>query len=134
MLQFSGTSSIPRSRPTSAKTHDPFPTLDLDKKEKKNFKIGNFKPFKKDKNKNKVIKNDLKNTNAVTAGGASSQSPTSSAGAAVPIEELNHMKLASEASKKAENDRLERLRRQEEHDLAYAIALSKAEAASVKQQ
>ena len=49
-----------------------------------------------------------------------------------PLEEAN-VKMASEASKKAEKDRQERLRLQEEQDLAYAIALSKAEAASLNQ-
>ena len=43
-----------------------------------------------------------------------------------------HLKMASEASRRAEDDRMRRLRLQEEQDLAYAIALSKAEAASLK--
>lgn len=123
-------SSIPRSRPTSSKTADPFsvaPALDLssvsEKKEKKNnFKLGHFKPFsgKKDKNKDKsghkMIKNDL-----------------SSAGGTPVVGEEAHLRMASEASKKAEEERLQRLRQQEEQDLAYAIALSKAEAASLQQ-
>ena len=45
---------------------------------------------------------------------------------------LFHMKMAEEASKRSEQDRLRRLQLQEEQDLAYAIALSKAEAASLK--
>ena len=59
-----------------------------------------------------------------------SKSGTSSGAVAPPLEEAN-VKMASEASKKAEKDRLERLRLQEQQDLAYAIALSKAEAASL---
>ena len=43
-------------------------------------------------------------------------------------------RMASEASKRAEEDRMRRIQLQEEQDLAYAIALSKAEAVSVKQQ
>lgn len=42
------------------------------------------------------------------------------------------LKMAAEASKRAEEDRQRRLQLQEEQDLAYAIALSKAEAASLK--
>ena len=107
-----------------------------EKKEKKNFKIGHFKPsfIKKDKDKNKssgsiasptggakVIKNDLGNR----------ASPLPSAPPPQPIlGDEAHLRLASDASKK-ETERLERLRIQEEQDLAYAIALSKAEAASV---
>ena len=125
--------SIPRSRPKS--NQDPFmPGLDLhpgDKKEKKNsnFKLGHFKPsnfIKREKSSSKtsssstkVIKNDL--------GG-----PSAPAQAQHMAE--SHVRMASEASKKAEEDRMARLRRQEEQDLAYAIALSKAEAASLSNQ
>ena len=42
-------------------------------------------------------------------------------------------RMASEASKRAEEDRMRRIQLQEEQDLAYAIALSKAEAVSLKQ-
>ena len=42
------------------------------------------------------------------------------------------VRMASEASRRAEEDRMRRLRLQEEQELAYAIALSKAEAASLK--
>ena len=49
-----------------------------------------------------------------------------------PIYFQVHLKMASEASRRAEDDRMRRLRLQEEQDLAYAIALSKAEAASLK--
>lgn len=45
---------------------------------------------------------------------------------------LFHMKMAEEASKRSEQERQRRLQLQEEQDLAYAIALSKAEAASLK--
>lgn len=44
------------------------------------------------------------------------------------------MKMATEVNKRSEEERLRRLQLQEEQDLAYAIALSKAEAASLKQQ
>ena len=47
---------------------------------------------------------------------------------------FNFFRMASEASKRAEEDRMRRIQLQEEQDLAYAIALSKAEAVSVKQQ
>merc|ERR1712029_22471 len=43
------------------------------------------------------------------------------------------MKMAAEMSMKADEDRRRKLQLQEEADLAYAIALSKAEAASLKQ-
>ena len=42
-------------------------------------------------------------------------------------------RMASEATKRAEEDRMRRIQLQEEQDLAYAIALSKAEAVSLKQ-
>ena len=110
--------SIPRHRPTanSSNTNVSNVDLDLDKKSDHSKKSGNFKmlrvPFTKKKDKSgKVIKNDL--------------GPPSA-----PPAEAMHLQMASEASKKAELDRLERLRQQEERDLAYAIALSKAEAAT----
>ena len=47
---------------------------------------------------------------------------------------ISHIyRMASEASKRAEEDRMRRIQLQEEQDLAYAIALSKAEAVSLKQ-
>ena len=52
-------------------------------------------------------------------------------GQPTPMEEMQ-VKMASEASRRAEEDRMRRLRLQEEQELAYAIALSKAEAASLK--
>jgi len=62
--------------------------------------------------------------------------PTPSAppqqGANTQMEAL-HVRMASEASKRAEEDRMRRIQLQEEQDLAYAIALSKAEAVSLKQ-
>ena len=106
---------------------------------------GNFKmlrvPFvskKKDKSVGKVIKNDLgiPTTASATATpptaaatSATSSSSTGSGTGGAPMDTF-HLQMASEASKKAELDRLERLRQQEERDLAYAIALSKAEAAN----
>ena len=116
------------------------PALDLNpgdnsKKEKKNnFRLGHFKPpfIKKDKDKNKgnkVIKNDLGGVAGSQGGGAES----SAASAPPPLEE-SHLKMASEASRRDEGDRQRRLKIQEEQDLAYAIALSKAEAASLSNQ
>ena len=110
-------------------------------KEKKNFKIGHFKPsfIKKDKDKNKssgnqqggakVIKNDL----------GSRTSPSPSAPPPTSVLQEAHLRLgsdqiASSKTKSSEADRLERLRIQEEKDLAYAIALSRAEAQSVNNQ
>merc|ERR1712029_787571 len=52
-------------------------------------------------------------------------------GQPTPMEDMQ-VKMASEASRRAEEDRMRRLRLQEEQELAYAIALSKAEAASLK--
>ena len=54
------------------------------------------------------------------------------ASATAPSLEEVHLHMASEASRRAEDDRMKRIRMQEEQDLAYAIALSKAEAASLK--
>ena len=44
------------------------------------------------------------------------------------------LKMAAELSKRSDDDRRRKLQLQEEADLAYAIALSKAEAASLKTQ
>ena len=49
------------------------------------------------------------------------------------INSSHFYRMASEASKRAEEDRMRRIQLQEEQDLAYAIALSKAEAVSLKQ-
>ena len=94
------------------------------KKEKKNFKIGNFKPsfIKKDKDKNKSN---------------SSSSGANIAGAGPAGAKVIKNVLASRTSPlpsappTSETERFERLRIQEEQDLTYAIALSRAEAASV---
>ena len=94
------------------------------KKEKKNFKIGNFKPsfIKKDKDKNKSN---------------SSSSGANIAGAGPAGAKVIKNVLASRTSPlpsappTSETERLERLRIQEEQDLTYAIALSRVEAASV---
>ena len=116
--------SISRNRPSASNPSSGASTSSLaapphSEKEKKNkFKIMNHVPFAKKKDKHggsnsgnsKVIKNDL--------------------GPSAPPAEATHLQMVSEASKKAELDRLERLRQQEERDLAYAIALSKAEAAN----
>ena len=95
------------------------------KKEKKNFKIGNFKPsfIKKDKDKNK---SNSSSSGASIAGGAGP------AGAKVIKNDLaSRTSPLPSAPPTSETERLERLRIQEEQDLAYAIALSRAEAASV---
>merc|ERR1712107_16746 len=47
--------------------------------------------------------------------------------------ESDELKMAAEMSLRADEDRRRKLQLQEEADLAYAIALSKAEAASLKQ-
>jgi len=142
-----GTSSIPRSRPNTATRSDtgfgdPFKTVpeltlpkredatvssttEIGKKEKKNFKIGNFKPsfIKKDKDKNK---SNSFSSGANIAGGAGP------AGAKVIKNDLaSRTSPLPSAPPTSETERLERLRIQEEQDLAYAIALSRAEAASV---
>lgn len=125
----SNSSSIPRSRPSASASTSALasttstaslaaPGTHSEKEKKNKFKIKDHMPFAKKKDKqsgaasnSKVIKNDL--------------GPS-----APPLEAIHHLQMVSEASKKAELDRLERLRQQEERDLAYAIALSKAEAAN----
>ena len=94
------------------------------KKEKKNFKIGNFKPsfIKKDKDKNK---SNSSSSGANIAGAGP-------AGAKVIKNDLaSRTSPLPSAPPTSETERLERLRIQEEQDLTYAIALSRAEAASV---
>ena len=130
-------SSIPRNRPHHSKksvgsslvdalSPNTDKSKDKDKKEKKSKKFG-FLPksggsssSSKNNNSDLTIKNNL--------GLASASAPT-----AANLDEFA-LKKASEASRKVEEERLRRLRLQEEQDLAYAIALSKAEAASLKQQ
>ena len=95
------------------------------KKEKKNFKIGNFKPsfIKKDKDKNK---SNSSSSGANIAGG------TGPAGAKVIKNDMaSRTSPLPSAPPTSETERFERLRIQEEQDLTYAIALSRAEAASV---
>jgi hypothetical protein len=144
-----GTSSIPRSRPNTTRSdsstgYDPFktvPDLTVPKednlrevsgageskiKEKKNFKIGHFKPsfIKKDKDKNK--------SNSSSSGANSAGAGAGPAGAKVIKNDLaSRTSPLPSAPPTSETERLERLRIQEEQDLAYAIALSRAEAASV---
>lgn len=73
------------------------------------------------------------------AGGKHEKSPSSkkvqqqhaAAAAAANLEDAR-LRVASEASRRAEDERQRRLALQEEQDLAYAIALSKAEAESIK--
>ena len=95
-----------------------------------------FVSKKKDKSGGKVIKNDLGIPTTAsatapppTAATSATSSSSTGSGTGAPMETF-HLQMASEASKKAELDRVERLRQQEERDLAYAIALSKAEAAN----
>ena len=95
------------------------------KKEKKNFKIGNFKPsfIKKDKDKKDKSNSSSSGANIAGAGPA---------GAKVIKNDLaSRTSPLPSAPPTSETERLERLRIQEEQDLAYAIALSRAEAASV---
>ena len=96
------------------------------KKEKKNFKIGNFKPsfIKKDKDKNK--------SNSSSPGANIARAGAGPAGAKVIKNVLaSRTSPLPSAPPTSETERLERLRIQEEQDLAYAIALSRAEAANV---
>ena len=99
------------------------------KKEKKNFKIGNFKPsfIKKDKDKNK--------SNSSSSGANIAGAGAGPAGAKVIKNVLaSRTSPLPSAPPTSETERLERLRIQEEKDLAYAIALSRAEAQSVNNQ
>ena len=96
------------------------------KKEKKNFKIGNFKPsfIKKDKDKNK--------SNSSSSGANIAGAGAGPAGAKVIKNVLaSRTSPLPSAPPTSETERLERLRIQEEQDLTYAIALSRVEAASV---
>ena len=96
------------------------------KKEKKNFKIGNFKPsfIKKDKAKNK--------SNSSSPGANIARAGAGPAGAKVIKNDLaSRTSPLPSGPPTSETERLERLRIQEEQDLTYAIALSRAEAASV---
>merc|ERR1712013_69391 len=65
------------------------------------------------------------------------ESPKSSSKSSAPsdngVDEVQ-MKMAAEVSRRSEDERRRKLQPQEEADLAYAIALSKAEAASLKSQ
>jgi len=102
-------------------------------KEKKKHKLGLPKSLKLKSSGHKAIPEVPSSTTqagATSAMGASRQS-TASAPPMQTIDEV-HLKMASEASRRAEDDRNRRMRLQEEQDLAYAIALSKAEAASLK--
>ena len=94
------------------------------KKEKKNFKIGNFKPsfIKKDKDKNKS-NSSSSGANIAGAGPAGAK--------VIKNDMASRTSPLPSAPPTSETERLERLRIQEEQDLAYAIALSRAEAASV---
>merc|ERR1719347_385970 len=89
-----------------------------DKKDKKHGKFHLSSPLKVHKNKSSDSpKSEMKN-GSKTASEASN-------------EEMQ-LKMAAELSKKTDDDRRRKLQLQEEADLAYAIALSKAEAASLK--
>lgn len=105
-------------------TGSPLKGADKDKekvKEKKEKKHGKFhisSPLKAHKSKN-------------------GESPKSSSKSSAPsdngVDEVQ-MKMAAEVSRRSEDERRRKLQLQEEADLAYAIALSKAEAASLKSQ
>jgi len=89
-----------------------------EKKEKKHGKFHLSSPLKVHKNKSSESpKVEAKNVSKTTNDG----SP----------EEMQ-VKMAAELSKKTDDERRRKLQLQEEADLAYAIALSKAEAASLK--
>merc|ERR1712141_213372 len=98
-------------------------------KKKKSSYLSPFRPKKQnsfsgvDKSKSAV---DLSHMGVPTPSAPPQQ------GANTQMEAL-HVRMASEASKRAEEDRMRRIQLQEEQDLAYAIALSKAEAVSLKQ-
>ena len=87
-----------------------------DKKDKKHGKFHLSSPLKK-KTSTDSPKSDKKNK-------------SSSDGNAEEVQ----MKMASDMSRRADDERRRKLQLQEEADLAYAIALSKAEAASLKNQ
>jgi hypothetical protein len=90
-------------------------------KEKKDKKHGKFhltSPLKTHKKSAESPKSDKKNKS------------TASSEAADEVQ----LKMAAEMSKRSDDDRRRKLQLQEEADLAYAIALSKAEAASLKTQ
>ena len=90
--------------------------------------------------RNKSSKNDKSKSAAdlshVGTGFGSSAfgSPDFGAAPSAPSLEEVHVHMAAEASRRVEDERMRRLRLQEEQDLAYAIALSKAEAASLTQK
>jgi len=98
-------------------------------KKKKSSYLSPFRPKKQhsfsgvDKSKSAV---DLSHMGVATPSAPSQPN-------ANPQMEALHVRMASEASKRAEEDRMRRIQLQEEQDLAYAIALSKAEAVSLKQ-
>jgi len=90
-------------------------------KEKKDKKHGKFhltSPLKTHKKSAESPKSDKKSKN------------TANDAAADEVQ----LKMAAELSKRSDDDRRRKLQLQEEADLAYAIALSKAEAASLKSQ
>lgn len=90
-----------------------------EKKEKKHGKFNLTSPLKP-KSKNSPKSDKKASKNAASSGEASA-------------DEIQ-LKMAAEVSRRTEDDRMRRMRLQEEQDLAYAIALSKAEAASLKSQ
>lgn len=90
-----------------------------EKKEKKHGKFHITSPLKTHKKSGESPKSDKK-------------SKSSAAGESAADEV--QMKMAAELSKRSDEDRRRKLQLQEEADLAYAIALSKAEAASLKTQ
>jgi len=88
-----------------------------EKKEKKHGKFHISSPLKAHKAKS----------------GESPKSASKSTAGDNGVDEVQ-MKMAAEVSRRSEDDRRRKLQLQEEADLAYAIALSKAEAASLKSQ
>lgn len=90
-----------------------------DKKDKKHGKFHLTSPLKTHKKSAESPKTDKKNKNIALSEAAADEV---------------QLKMAAELSKRSDDDRRRKLQLQEEADLAYAIALSKAEAASLKTQ
>merc|ERR1711971_1203697 len=103
-------------------TGSPLKATDKDKdkvKEKKEKKHGKFhisSPLKAHKSKSGELPKSGSKSSASSDNG------------------VDEVQMAAEVSRRSEDERRRKLQLQEEADLAYAIALSKAEAASLKSQ
>lgn len=116
---------------SSRLTSNPPPTS-TDKKKHKGFFHSPLRSKKSSASSSKIDKS--KSAADLTNVGTGGFGLLPDAGASAPSLEEVHLHMASEASRRAEDDRMRRIRIQEEQDLAYAIALSKAEAASLAQK